>query len=387
MKWKHSLSDIVMSSEERDAVLSVLMSKWLSCGPVTERFEAEAAGYLGVSDAVAVSSGTASLHLALQSLGVGPGDEVIVPSLTFVATANAVLYAGATPVFAEVTSPADLTISPDDLLDKITPRTRGIIVMHYGGYPCDMGSVLEVAMAHELFVVEDAAHAIGSRIDGEMLGTLGDVGCYSFFANKNLAAGEGGLLVAKDPDVTARVRRLRSHAMSTVTWDREQGHAFSYDVTELGYNYRITEMQSALARVQLSRLEGSNSRRRDIVARYRRNLSEARHIAIPFAGVDGDLACHLFAVVLDAEVDRRGFMTELKRQGIQSSIHYPPVHLFSYYRGRGYEEGSLPRTEAIAARLVTLPLHPLLQDDDVDEICDAALEAECHEVGYTHAEL
>ena len=371
MNWKYRLSDIAMSATEEQVVMEVLASKWLSCGPVTARFEDEAAAYLGVRQTTAVSSGTAALHLALCGLGIGPGDEVIVPSLTFVATANAVLYTGATPVFADIVGAQAPLICPLDIKDKITDRTRAIIVMHYGGYACDMPRIQALATAHGLFIVEDAAHAIGSRQNGRMLGTVGDVGCFSFFANKNLATGEGGLVVARSPDVAERIRNLRRHGMSSVTWDRENGHAFSYDVTALGYNYRTTEIQSALASVQLSKLERSNRRRREIVLRYRSNLRTNPYLSIPFDGIDDALAYHLFSVVLDEKHDRDAFMAGLKHRGVQTSIHYPPVHLFSHYKQLGYHAGMHPRTEMLASHLVTLPLHPLLLDDDVDAICEA----------------
>ncbi len=373
MNWRYRLSEIDLDQEDIDTVANVVSSRWLSCGPVTSDFESELASFLGARHAIAVSSCTTALHLALRCADIGPGDEVILPALTFVATVNCVLYTGATPVFADIGSCDDLTISVGDIQRRITDRTRAIIVMHYGGYPCNMDAILHLARKHDLAVIEDAAHAIGSAYDGHMLGTMGDMGCFSFYANKNIACGEGGALVTQNAAFAERARALRSHAMTTCTWDRERGHAFSYDVTDLGYNYRITELQAALACTQLRKLPGNNGRRHDLVMRYRKRLQRTPGITIPFGEADGRLAYHLFPILLDEDLNREDFMAAMRSMGIQSSIHYPPVHLFSYFKQRFKTGvGMLPTTEAVARRLVTLPLHPLLVPEDIDAISSAA---------------
>ncbi len=257
--WKVPLADLNYDEAEEKAVLDVLRSRWLTMGSVTQAFENEFAALLKTRHALAVSNATVALHLACLAVGVGPGDEVIVPSLSFVATANAVLYAGAEVRFADILGPHDLTIDPASVASQITPRTKAIIVMHYGGYPCQMPAILEIARAHGLAVIEDAAHSPGAWLDRRHLGTLGDIGCFSFFSNKNLSTGEGGMLVTDRPELADKLRLMRSHGMTSLTWDRHQGHAYSYDVVELGYNYRIDEIHSALGREQLRKLEAGNA--------------------------------------------------------------------------------------------------------------------------------
>jgi dTDP-4-amino-4,6-dideoxygalactose transaminase len=219
-----------------------------------------------------VFNATQALHLHI-SLGIGPGDEVIVPSMTFVATANAVCYTGADVRFAEISSLSDLTISPADIVERITPKTKAIMVMHYGGYPCRMNEILAIAEKHHLGVIEDAAHAPGASLQGRALGSWGDVGCFSFFSNKNLSTGEGGMLVTARDDIAEKVRLLRSHGMTSLTWERHQGHAYSYDVVDLGYNYRIDEIRSALGMVQLNKLDGNNKQRKYLTDLYRKDCN------------------------------------------------------------------------------------------------------------------
>lgn len=376
MQWKIPLADLDYDDQEVEAVVDVLRSKWLTMGSVTQRFENRFADFVGAKHAFAVANCTAALHLALAVLDIGPGDEVIVPSLSFVATANAVLYTGATPVFADITSLEDLTISPVDIERHVNDRTRAIIVMHYGGYPCAMDEIIEIARRHDLVIVEDAAHAPGTSINDKMVGTLGDIGCFSFFSNKNLATGEGGMLVTDRSDLADRLRVMRSHGMTTLTWDRHQGHAHSYDVVDLGYNYRIDEIRSALGLVQLDKLAQNNRWRRKLTAEYRRLLAGVPGLVMPFSEHPGTSACHLAPVVLDEGVDRHSVIERLREQGIQTSIHYPPIHQFSYYRQRlGTRHGMLPLTEAIGLREITLPLYPGIKIADVQTVVDALCPA------------
>lgn len=357
MNWKVPLFDVTFGPEEHEAVHRVLESGWISMGPETEQFELEFAQYLGAKHAVAVSSGTAALHLALLALGIGPRDEVIVPSLTFVATANAIVYVGATPVFADITSLDDWNISPQDIERKITPRTRAVIVVHYGGFPCQMHRINAIAQAHGLKVVEDAAHAPGATFQGKKIGTWGDAGCFSFFSNKNMTTGEGGMVVTANDAVAAKVRILRSHGMTTLTWDRHQGHSFSYDVVATGYNYRMDEIRAALGRVQLSKVDENNRKRRDFTRKMREALNNADSIALPFCSHDLDeSSSHIFPILLESECLRGPFMSRLKESGIQTSIHYPPVHKFAAYNN--YGQNDLTITEEVCSREVTLPLFP-----------------------------
>ena len=376
IRWRYPLSDIDLGREEERAVLRVLRSRWLSSGSVTEKFEKAFSEYLGGGHAIAVSNGTAALHLALAGLGIKEGDEIILPSLTFVATANAVLYVGAKPVFADVIGFDDLTISPQEIETRITPRTKAIMVMHYGGYPCDMPSIMEIAKRHGLYVVEDAAHAPGAEYQDKKCGVFGDIGCFSFFSNKNLVTGEGGMVVTRHKEWAERARGMRSHGMETLSWDKYRGHLSSYDIGELGYNYRTTEIQSALGLVQLRKLDRNNKKRKRLVEIYQKELQGIEGISIPFLKFKGNPSYHLFPILLAPSINRNRAMERLKDFGIQASIHYPPVHLFSLYRNQfGYKKGDLPKTEEVSQREMTLPLHPLLDTGDVKWIARKLKEA------------
>lgn len=371
MNWRVPLADLDYSEAEQQAVLKVLKSRWLTMGSVTQEFELRFAETIQVKHALAVSNATTALHLACVALGIGPGDEVIVPSLTFVATANAVLYTGADVVFADIQGEDDLTIAPDEIERWITPKTKAIIVMHYGGYACDMPAILEIAARHGLRLIEDAAHAPGATLNGRALGAWGDVGCFSFFSNKNLSTGEGGMLVTNDDEIADRVRKLRSHGMTSLTWDRHQGHAFSYDVVELGYNYRIDEIRSALGLVQLEKLKHNNQRRAEISSMYRQALFNSG-VGLPFSESRGESAHHIQPVLLPPGDNQQKFMEMMRRQGIQTSIHYLPIHQFSYYRSR-YPGVFLPKTEEVARREVTLPLYSSMRQSDVELVISAVL--------------
>jgi len=376
MEWKIPLSDIDFGPEEQMAVDEVLQSKWLTMGSVTQELETAFSAYVGAKHALAVTNATAALHLACVVTGLKPGDEAIVPSLTFVATANAVRYTGAVPIFADIIGENDLTISYKSIERAITGRTRAILVMHYGGYPCDMPSILELAREHKLKVIEDAAHAVGSDLDGRKLGTWGDIGCFSFFSNKNMTTGEGGMIVTDNDDYSQRLQLLRSHGMTSLTWDRHKGHAWSYDVVGLGYNYRIDEIRAALGKIQLGKLAANNERRRHLTQTYRDALQElVPQITVPFARHAGISAAHLMPVLLPPGAERTSFMESMKAQMIQTSIHYPPIHTFSAYKAVGDNPSLLPNTEDIGAREVTLPLYPAMSDEDVFTVAQAIAHA------------
>jgi len=375
MQWKIPLSDLDFGPEEKAAVDNVLQSRWLTMGSVTEKFEQAFAAYVGAKYAIAVTNATAALHLGCTVAGLGPGDEAILPSLTFVATANAVRYTGAIPVFVDIAGEHDLNISYDSIEKAINKRTRAILPVHYGGYACDMPSIMELAREHNLVVIEDAAHAIGSKLGGIKLGLWGDMGCFSFFSNKNMATGEGGMIITNDEAFEKRLRLLRSHGMTTVTWDRHKGRAWSYDVVDLGYNYRIDEIRSALGLVQLGKLAANNERRRHLTQVYRDALQELTpQISVPFRGHAGISAAHLMPVLLPSGTNRVRFMEKMKAQGIQTSIHYPPIHTFTAYNEEN-EKYILPQTEAIAEREITLPLYPAMTEEDVISVVQALVQA------------
>jgi dTDP-4-amino-4,6-dideoxygalactose transaminase len=363
----YQLSDVDLGEEEALAVAEVVRSKWLSAGPRTAEFEQAFAEELNTPHAVALSSCTAGLHLALAALDIGPGDEVLLPSYTFVATANSVLYQGATPVFVDICGPDDLNLDPVDLEAKITPRSKAIIVVHLAGFPADMDAVMSIARRHGLAVVEDACHAIGADWRGAKAGTIGDIGCFSFFANKNLVTGEGGMAVTADERLAQRLRLGRSHGMTKSSWDKASGRASDYDVVQLGYNYRPTELTAALGLIQLRKLAAANEQRRAMAIAYREALAGVDGLSIPFADrIDG--SHHIFPILLNDPAERVVFREALKQAGVQTSVHYPPLHRFSQYWERYGRQSHVPRTEDAAAREVTLPLHPLLEHEDVRAI-------------------
>ena len=346
-------------------------------GEVTKNFEQEFAAFIGAKHTLAVTNATAALHLACLAMGIGSGDEVIVPSLTFVATANAVRYTGATPVFADVEGLDWLNISPASIETRVTERTRAILVVHYAGFPCDMPAIMEIAHHHNLVVLEDSAHAIGSMLEGRYLGTWGAIGCYSFFSNKNMTTGEGGMLATDDDALAEKLRILRSHGMTSLSWDRHQGHAYSYDVVDLGYNYRIDEMRSAMGRVQLRKVRAGNQKRAELTALYRELLAElAPQVQLPFGEPRGTGCYHILPALLPPGTERIRFMEALKLRGIQTSIHYPPVHHFQIYQEEWQTRGQpLSITEEAGTREVTLPLYPSMRLEQVHWVVQAVKEA------------
>ncbi len=377
MNWKIPLADLDIGTDEILAVQEVLESRWLTMGSVTQRFEQEFAQKVGIKHALAVTNGTAALHLACLALGIGSGDEVILPSLTFVASANAIRYTGAIPVFADIYSQQDLNLSPLAIENWINPRTKAIMVVHYGGYPCDMPAIQKIAQKHNLYIIEDAAHATGSELEGISLGCWGEVGCFSFFSNKNMTTAEGGMVVTNNDELAARLRLLRSHGMTTLTWDRHQGRASEYDVVMLGYNYRLDEIRSAIGLVQLAKLENNNEKRRKLSQLYHSMIKKALpQVTVPFENYRGKTAAHLLPVLLPSAINRRQVMEFLKSRGIQTSIHYPAVHLFSIYRNFTHPNRfSLPISEEVARRELTLPLYPAMTVEDVSLVVNTLGEA------------
>lgn len=370
MDWKVPLADLSIDQRETEAVQRVLESKWLTMGAETAAFEEEFAAFNGSKHAIALSSCTAALHLACIAVDLQPGDEVILPALTFVATANVVRYTGATPVFADIVSFDNLTLSIESIRSRITEKTKAIIPMHYAGYPSAMTAIEALAAEHNLYVIEDAAHAVGSQLIDKKMGRWGDMGCFSFFSNKNLITGEGGMLVTENDKFAERIKRLRSHGMTTLTWDRHKGHAWSYDVVDLGYNYRIDEIRAAMGRVQLEKLGANNQKRREITELYQKKLSEkAPDLHVPFMDHAGISSYHIMPILLPEGIERKLFMDTMKEAGIQTSIHYPPIYSFTNYGEDAHDWSvELPTTQAVALREVTLPLYPELTADLVDYV-------------------
>jgi dTDP-4-amino-4,6-dideoxygalactose transaminase len=363
------VSEPVLGEDEKVALVEVIDSNWITMGSQVRAFERAFAEKHGMADAVAVNSCTAGLHLSLVALGIGPGDEVLVPSLSFVATANAVFYAGAKPVFVDIESLDVPLMSVADATSRCTPNTKAVIVMHYAGYTTDPDLWRSFAREHGLFLIEDSAHAVGA----ERSPIFGDLAAFSFFGNKNMTTAEGGMVVGADEGLIALVRQARGHGMTTSTVERLNGHAL-YDVTMLGYNYRMTELAAAIGLVQLNRLSGWNARRAALTERYRQSLNGYEDILrVPFAS-QSPSTHHIFPVLLPKTVIREQVIGKLRAGGIQTSCHYPPIHRLSWYRDR-YPGLHLPVTESFAARELTLPLHPKMDDWQVEFVTESLWKA------------
>lgn len=367
MNWKVPLFQLQITKADIKAVQRQLASNWITQGAATEALEKMMESLTNRS-AVAVSNCTAALHMACFAAGVGRGDEVIVPALTFVATANAVLYTGARVVFADIKSETDWNIDPADIESKITARTKALIVVHYAGYPCDMKSISSICKKHGLTLIEDCAHAIGSYCNGKHVGGFGRFGCFSFYGNKNITCAEGGVILADKKDVEI-LKIMRSHGMTANSLDKYRGHNFTYDVVLQGFNYRLDDIRAALAVSQLQRLEKNNGKRSKIVDMYKSQLAGS-DIVVPFFPVSGRLAYHIFPVLVPERADRSEVIEKLKSKGIQTSIHYVPVPHFSIYKN---QKVKIPRLEKIADRIITLPLYPNMSAKDAKYVCDTLL--------------
>lgn len=374
VSYRYPLFELDYGPEEESAVQQTLQSGWISMGPKTREFELAFANHTGAAHCVALSSCTAALHLSLLALGVEAGSEIIVPSLTFAATANAVRYVGAIPVFADIYGRDDLTLDPHDVEKKITDRTKGIIVMHYAGFSCDMKSINRIAKKYDLHVIEDAAHAPDSEFDGCSVGRLGKIGCFSFYSNKVISCAEGGAITTDDDDLATRIRTMRSHGMTALAYDKSKGHSAQYDVKGLGFNYRLDDIRSSLLLAQMNKLSEITEKRRLLREAYNGELCESRYLSIPFFARAERSSNYIYPVVLKSlPVGSRDRLVErLKDRGIETSVHYPPVHKFDVYRS---QRAALPKTDDVADNEITLPLHSRMTMRDVQYV-SAALKEE-----------
>ncbi len=353
-----------LGAEEVEAVKAVILGKWITMGEKVEAFQDRFAALTGSRHAIAVNSCTAALHLANVLLDVGPGDEVIVPSLTFAATANAVVYTGATPVFADIAGDGDWCMDPEDVARRVTPKTKAVVAMHYAGFPCDMSALQGVCDSAGVALYEDACHGLGGLVEERPMGSLGRMGCFSFYSNKGMTTAEGGMLVTDDDGLAARARSLRSHGQTKTAIDRMKG-AVGYDIVEVGFNYRMDDIRAAIGLVQLDKFPAMQRRRKELMGLYREQLSRIKGVELPLHGSRGVPSNYLLVIAVD--VDRDALREALRAKGIQTSHHYPPVHLFGHYRGTST---SLPRTEEVASQNLTLPFYPEMRDDDVGYVCD-----------------
>lgn len=367
MDYTIPLFNLNFDEREQLAALETIKSGWISTGPKTIDFETKFASMLDVNHAISVSNCTVALHLAMKLVGVEAGDEVICPSLTFVATCNSIRYVEATPVFADIESVERPVICPIDIEAKITSKTKAIVVMHYAGFPCDMNAIMTIAKKHNLKVIEDACHAPLSEYNGQKLGTIGDIGCFSFFSNKNISTGEGGMLVTNSSDYFHKAKLLRSHGMTSMSYERAKGHATSYDVIEFGYNYRMDDIRASIGIVQLEKIHDDLNKRALVRKNYLKLLSDNDKIILPFKNHTQFSSNYIFPIVLKNStlIKRDEIRDLLAQRGIQTSLHYPAVHKFSVYR-KYYSE--LPITDLMVNSMITLPMFASLTYNDINFI-------------------
>jgi UDP-4-amino-4,6-dideoxy-N-acetyl-beta-L-altrosamine transaminase len=363
-----------IDEDDVSAVVEALRSDWLTTGPRVDELERRFAEYVGTRHAVAYANGTAALHGAAFACGLGPGDEVIVPAMTFAASAACAVYVGATPVLADVDA-ATLNLDPEELERRLTPRTRAVVAVHYAGVPADMESVSAIARRAGLRVIEDAAHAVGARTRGRVIGTLGDVAMFSLHPAKQFTTGEGGIATTDDAELADRLRRFRNHCMDTSGREREQSGGHAYTIEELGFNYRITDIQAALGLSQLRKLDTFLARRRELVARYHELLGSREDVVLPTVRDGTEPAWHLYVVRLVLErltVDREWVFRALRAENIGVNVHYKPVHQLGFYRRLlGARDGDYPVAEDAYRRILTLPLFPAMKDEDVEGVVRA----------------
>jgi perosamine synthetase len=367
----------IVDEDDIEAVAEVLRSDWLTTGPAVERFEGAFAAFVGAEQGVAVANGTAALHLAMLAAGIGPGDEVIVPALTFVASANCARYVGARVVFADVRDDT-LTIDVDHVASLITERTRAIVAVDYAGVPCDLDELLALAERHGLVVVEDACHAPGGLYRGRKVGSIAHLSTFSFHPVKSLTTGEGGMVTTNDAELAARVRQLRNHGINSDFRQREARGTWAYDMVELGFNYRLSDINCALGASQIAKLEGWVTRRQELATRYDELFASVEVVRTPVVPEDRTSGWHLYPVRLqtdDVATSRQYAFEHLRANGIGVNVHYLPVHLHSSYRDAGYRPGLCPVAEAAYERLLSLPMWPGLTEAGQDRVVSLLVEA------------
>lgn len=356
-------------------VVDSLKSNWITKGPKTMEFEKRFAEYIGAKYAIAVNSCTAALHLSLVAAGIGEGDEVITTPMTFASSANVILHAGATPVFADI-DPVTMNIDVNEVKKKITPRTKAIIPVHIAGHPCEMDELIALANEHQLFVLEDAAHAVYTKYKGQLVGSIGNATAFSFYATKNLATGEGGMVTTDDEALADKIRVLSSHGMSRNAWNRYSASgSWFYEIQVPGFKYNMTDIQAALGLTQLAKLERMQGIREQIAERFNTEFSKLPELEIPVELDYARHAWHLYILKLNLDklsIDRAQFIEELKEEQIGTSVHFIPVHMHPYYRETyGFKPGDFPKAEATFERIISLPLYPKMSVQDTEDVIDA----------------
>lgn len=374
MQYNIPLFKLSFSDEEVKAVVETINSKWISTGPKCEELEIKFQEILNVKHAITLSNCTDALHLAMILNGISNGDEVICPSLTFAASVNSIKYVGAVPVFCDIESYEKFNICPQKIEQLITKKTKAIVVVHMAGFPANMDAIMSLAEKYNLKIIEDACHGPLSEYNGKKLGTIGDVGCFSFFSNKNISTGEGGMLVTNNDEIAKKCKLLRSHGMTTMSFQRATGHATSYDVVELGYNYRMDDIRASIGIVQLNKLRKDLEARAIIREKYLALLNNIEGIVIPYMSHEGFVSNYIMPIVLqNSNVEiREGIRNFMHQKGIQTSVHYPAVHKFSIYKSQYID---LPITEYVSNNEITLPMFASLSEDEVGYVVSTLNEA------------
>jgi len=362
-----------LDEDDIAAAVEVLRSDWLTTGPRVAEFEQSFADFVEAEEAVAVSNGTAALHAAMYAIGIGPGDEVIVPPMTFAASANCIVYQGGTPVFADVESDT-LLLNPAQVEAKITPRTKAILAVDYTGQPCDYDALRAIADRHGLTLVADACHALGGSYKGRPVGSLADLSTFSFHPVKHITTGEGGMIATGDPGLAQRMRVFRNHGITSDHRQREAAGSWFYEMVGLGYNYRLTDFQCALGQAQLKKLLAWVARRRVIAVRYTAAFSDMPEIEPPTVPSDREPAWHLYVIRLNLErlrVGRAEVFKALRAENIGVNVHYIPIPWHPYYQELGYTKGRWPVAESAYERVISLPIFPAMSDQDVEDVIQA----------------
>lgn len=367
MEYQIPLFQLNFDEEEIQAVTQTIRSKWISTGPKCEELEKLFVEMMRVKYAVSLSNCTDALHLACLTCGIGPGDEVLCPSLTFAASVNCIRYVGATPVFCDIVGPEHINIDPEDIKKKITSKTKAVVVVHMAGFPAKMDEIIKIAEEYGLRVIEDACHGPLSEYHGKKLGTIGDVATFSFFSNKNISTGEGGMLITNNEEIASKARSLRSHGMTTMSYQRAKGHATSYDIVDLGYNFRMDDIRASIGCVQMRKLQADLEKRVHVRSKYIEELSKIEGIVVPFAANSEFVSNYIMPIVINGSTRERRdkIRDEIHAAGIQTSNHYPAVHRFSIYKDYG---AVLPQTEYVSDNEITLPMYAALTDEQIEFI-------------------
>jgi len=367
-------SRALIEEDEINAVVEVLRSGWLTSGPRVREFEAAFAKYIGTEHAVALSSCTAALNLALAAIGIGEADEVIIPTMTFASTAEVILYFKAQPILVDC-APGAFHVDPRQIERAITSRTKAIIPVHYAGHACDMDAILDIAQRHGLKVIDDAAHALPALYNGKMVGTLADITCFSFYATKTMTTGEGGMITTANQEYAERIRMLSLHGISKDAWKRYTAEgSWRYDILEMGYKYNLTDLQAAIGIAQLAKCDRMCARRNALAARYSEALRELEAFTLPVVPEGLSHAWHLYVIETNTaclRIDRDRVIEELKLRGIGTSVHFIPLHLHTLYQRLGYRHGQFPNAEQRFQGAISLPLFAAMNDEESDRVIEA----------------